>query len=141
MSQTTGMGVDSGSLGDKQSARGASPLSIILKGKVSMNVILVRPKPRHRTENDTMLEVHTTDTDRLKELGHGHCENSARGKLWVFGEEDCPRPSSGHFIRRESYSGFDLHSFTVEPEAPRSIKEGRNYSAELLPGREKMTRT
>ena len=39
------MGVDGGSLGKEQSARGASPLGIILDGKVPMNVVLIRPKP------------------------------------------------------------------------------------------------
>lgn len=78
------MGVDGGSLCDEQSTRDASPLGIILKGKVSMNVILIRPKPCHRTENDTMLEVHATDTNRLKESRRRHFETS--GELKVFGE-------------------------------------------------------
>lgn len=68
--QAAGMGVDNGAFGDEQSTRGARPLSIILMGKVSVNVVLVRPAPRHRTENDAMLEVHTTNADRLKEFRH-----------------------------------------------------------------------
>ena len=75
VSQTAGMWVDSGSLGEEQSAGGASSLSIILNGKVPMNVVLVRPKPRQRTEGDTMLEVHTTDANRLKEFRRRHAKN------------------------------------------------------------------
>ena len=71
-----GVGVDNGAFGDEQSTRGTGPLSIILKGKVTMNVALVRPKPRHRTENDPILEVHATDTNRLEEFRHGHFESS-----------------------------------------------------------------
>jgi len=71
------MGVDSGSLGDEQSARSASPLGIILKGEVSVDVILVCPKSCQWAENDTMPEVHTTDAGRLEELRrHRHFESS-----------------------------------------------------------------
>ena len=72
------MGVDSGGLGDEQSARSASPLGIILKGKVSMNVILVCPKSCHRTKNDTMFEVHTTDAGRFEELRRDRHLKSSR---------------------------------------------------------------
>ena len=68
VSQTAGVGVDGGSLGEEQSTRGTGSLSIILESKVPMNVVLVSPNPRQRTEGDTMLEVHTTDTDRLKKF-------------------------------------------------------------------------
>ena len=71
------MGVDGGGLGDEQSPRNAGPLGIILKGKVSVDVILVCPEPCQRAENDTMFEVHTTDAGRLEELRHhGHLESS-----------------------------------------------------------------
>ena len=70
------MGVDGGSLGDEQSTRDASPLGIILEGKVSMDVFFVRPEPCHRAENDTMLEIHTADTNRLEELRRRHFDGS-----------------------------------------------------------------
>ena len=85
------MGVDNGGFGDEQGTRGARTLSIILKGEVSMDVVLVRPTPRHRTENDAMFEVHTTNTDRLKEFRHyrhfdvDKCEVLGVGELRVFG--------------------------------------------------------
>ena len=82
------MGMDSGSLGKEQSARGASPLGIILKGKVPMNVVLVRPQPRQRAEGNTMLEVHTTDTNRLKEFRRRHSRNiRCKWGFGVFGED------------------------------------------------------
>jgi hypothetical protein len=76
VSQAASMGVNNGAFGDEQSTRGAGPLSVKLKAKVTMNMILVRPNPRHRTENDPVLEVHATDTNRLEEFGHGHFESS-----------------------------------------------------------------
>ena len=87
MSQTTGVGVDSGSLGKEQGTRGASPLGVILNGKVPMNMVLVRPKPRQRTEGDTVLEVHTTDANRLKEFRRRHSRSIRFRGLGVFGEE------------------------------------------------------
>jgi len=60
------MGVDSGSFGDEQSARGAGSLGIKLKGEVSVYVVFVGPKPCHRTEDDTVLKAHTTNADGLE---------------------------------------------------------------------------
>ena len=52
-------------------------MSVVFEAKVAVNVLLVRPKPRHRTENYTMLKVHTTNADRLEEFRHcGHLESS-----------------------------------------------------------------
>ena len=73
------MRMNRGGFGDEQCARGASPLSIIFKGKIAVNMVLVSPKSRHWTENDPMLEVHATDTDRLKEFRDGHFEGGVRG--------------------------------------------------------------
>ena len=81
------MRVDGSSFGDEQSTRGTRPLSVILESEVAVNVILVRPKPCHWTKNDTMLEVHPTDANRLEEFRQGHLERggcreaAAEGKL------------------------------------------------------------
>ena len=72
------MGVDGGGLGDEQSPRNAGPLGVILKGKVSVDVILVCPESCQRAENDTMFEVHTTDAGRLEELRHDRHLESGR---------------------------------------------------------------
>lgn len=62
------MGVDRSSLCHEQSTRGTGPLGIILQGKVPVNVGLVCSKPGQWTEDNTMLEVHTTDPNRLEEF-------------------------------------------------------------------------
>ena len=72
------MRVDGGSFGDEQSTRGTRPLSVILESEIAVNVILVRPKPCHWTKNDTMLEVHPTDANRLEEFRQGHLERGGR---------------------------------------------------------------
>jgi hypothetical protein len=72
----TGMRVNCGGFGDEQGARFTSTLGIIFYSKVTMNVVFVCPNPGHGTENDTMLEVHVTDANRLKEFRHGHCDES-----------------------------------------------------------------
>ena len=76
MGQTSGMRVNWSGFGDEQCTGGTSPLGIVLDGKVTVDVVLVGPEPGHWTEDDTVLEVHTTDTDRLKEFRHGrHSDN------------------------------------------------------------------
>ena len=65
-----------GSLGDEQSTGSAGPLGIILEGKVPVNVDLIRPKPCQRAEDDTVLEIHTADANRLKELRRRHFRSS-----------------------------------------------------------------
>ena len=69
------MRVNRGGFGDEQCTGGAGSLSIIFKSKVTMDVVLICPKPCHWAENDSMLEVHTTDTNRLKEFRQGHLES------------------------------------------------------------------
>ena len=75
VSQAGGVRVDCGGFGDEQGTRGAGPLGVILKGESPMDVIFVCPEPCHWTENDTVLEVHATNTDRLKEFRRGHSES------------------------------------------------------------------
>ena len=71
------MRVNHGGFGDEQSTRSASPLNVVFETKVAMDVLFVGPKPRHRTENNTILKVHTTNADRLEEFRHcGHFEDS-----------------------------------------------------------------
>lgn len=73
------MRVDWGGFGYEQCTRGTGPLSVILKSKVTVDVFFISPNPCHWTENDSMLEVHTTDADRLKEFRHRHSEVGAGG--------------------------------------------------------------
>ena len=104
------MGVDGGSLGHEQSAGGTGPLGVILKAKVSMDVVLVRPEPGEGTEDDTMLEVHATDADGLEELRG--CRHGIRcKKAGSVGDSKClvrtlHEPPPGVFIHRGWYSDF-----------------------------------
>ena len=110
------MGVDDGSFGDEQSTRSAGALVIILEAKISVGVFLVRPEPRHRTENDTMLEVHTTDTDGLEELRcHRHLKISRCEEVVDTGK--LKESKMGHLLDF-LYTGscamiFDFHSIPL----------------------------
>ena len=73
------MRVDCGGFGDEQCTRGTSPLSVILDTKVTMDVVLVRAKPGHWTEDDAILEIHTTNADWLKEFRYGRHSESGVG--------------------------------------------------------------
>ena len=134
------MRVNRGGFGDEQSTRGAGSLSIILESKVTMNVVFVCPEPRHRTENDTMLEVHTTDTDRSKEFRQGHFESGGGGV------KSSVRNLRGSLFRLFIRTEPTKVSICILPEqssnlrrGPGSIKEGRalTCSARLFPGKEK----
>ena len=111
------MGVNRGGFGDEQCTRSTSPLSVIFETKVTMDVLFVRSKPCHWTEDDTMLEVHAADANRLKKFGRGHLDESdgyrrsvgARrlDRNWV---RTLRGPHLRVFIRTEFEHGFDLHS-------------------------------
>ena len=90
MRETPGMGMDCGSFGHEQSPRGAGPLGVILESEVAMNVVLVRPVPSQRAQDDAMAEVHAADANRLEKFRRGHL-GSGRELFGWFGEV---RPSS-----------------------------------------------
>ena len=138
------MRMNSGSLGDEQSTGGAGPLSIILKGKISMNVIFVGPQSCHRTEDDAMVQVHTANTDRLEKLRRcRHFESNSRMdgvdvvKSEVFGG-DSPMdylPDSLYTVNCTADLGF--HSFVEEFRDARVDQRRADPSANLLPEKEK----
>ena len=114
--------MDSGGFGDEQSTRSACPLSIILKGKISMDVLLVRPIPRHRTEDDAMFEVHTTNADRLKEfrcrrhVEVNRCKETVGVRRLKMFDRDFPMgcPFNLLFVAGRA-AVFGFHSFAEEP--------------------------
>ena len=75
------MRVNYSGFGDEQSTRSTSPLSVVFETKVAVGVLLVRPKPRHGTENSTMLKLHTANADRLEKFRDGHRESSRCEKV------------------------------------------------------------
>ena len=106
------MGMDGGGLGHEQSTGSAGPLGIVLKAEGSMDVVLVRPEPGEGTEDDTMFEVHATDSDGLEELRG--CRHGIRSKkVGSVGKLKClvrilHEPPPGVFIHRGRYSDFLL---------------------------------
>lgn len=69
---SAGERIDERGFGDKQSPGLRSALAVVFDGKVLVNVVLVGAETSQGSHCETVLEVQTSDADRLEEGGGGH---------------------------------------------------------------------
>jgi hypothetical protein len=65
---------DEGRLADDQSAGYARTCRIMLDSKIGVRVLVVRAVASEGCHDDSVLESHVAELDRLEELRSGHCK-------------------------------------------------------------------